>query len=234
MSTPLPEIDEQALLSQLQEKGLPLPIVKPLLARIRDDANTHFRESLDAMTLVPHRAKLIDKILRTLWVFRGLPSDDLALIAVGGYGRCELHPFSDIDVLLLARTEDAITKHSSELQDFITLLWDIKLDVGHSVRTLDECVSEASGDLTIITNMLESRTLAGDFTLYPQLQERITPDKLWPAKRFFDAKWEEFNKRHDKNNSAEYNLEPNVKNSPGALRDIQTISWECITCKIFF
>ncbi|MGB0503680.1 MAG: nucleotidyltransferase domain-containing protein, partial [Thalassolituus sp.] len=107
MSTPLPEIDEQALLSQLQEKGLPLPIVKPLLARIRDDANTHFRESLDAMTLVPHRAKLIDKILRTLWVFRGLPSDDLALIAVGGYGRGELHPFSDIDVLLLARTEDA-------------------------------------------------------------------------------------------------------------------------------
>jgi [protein-PII] uridylyltransferase len=225
VSTSLPEIDEQALLSQLQEKGLPLPIVKPLLARIRDDANTHFRESLDAMTLVPHRAKLIDKILRALWVFRGLPSDDLALIAVGGYGRGELHPFSDIDVLLLARTEDAITKHSSELQDFITLLWDIKLDVGHSVRTLDECVSEASGDLTIITNMLESRTLAGDLTLYPQLQERITPDKLWPAKRFFDAKWEEFNKRHDKHNSAEYNLEPNVKNSPGALRDIQTISW---------
>lgn len=225
MSAFLPEIDEEALLRELQQKNLPLPVVKPVLSRIRDEANAYFHETLDAATLVPHRADLIDKILRVLWTFRSLPTDGLALIAVGGYGRGELHPHSDIDVLLLARDESAIDNNASDLQDFITLLWDLKLDVGHSVRTLDECVTEASGDLTIITNMLESRTLAGDSSLYAQLQERITPDKLWPAKSFFDAKLEEFNQRHQKHNSAEYNLEPNVKKSPGALRDIQTIIW---------
>lgn len=225
MSALLPEIDEEALLRELQQKNLPLPVVKPVLSRIRDEANAYFHETLDAATLVPHRADLIDKVLRVLWTFRSLPTDGLALIAVGGYGRGELHPHSDIDVLLLARDESAIDNNASDLQDFITLLWDLKLDVGHSVRTLDECVTEASGDLTIITNMLESRTLAGDSSLYAQLQERITPDKLWPAKSFFDAKLEEFNQRHQKHNSAEYNLEPNVKKSPGALRDIQTIIW---------
>lgn len=225
MNLPLPEIDEKALLLELQTKGLPLPVIKPILSRIRDEANAYFRETHDALLLVPHRSRLIDKVLHALWTFRGLTDKGLALIAVGGYGRGELHPFSDIDVLLLARDEDAINDNASDLQDFITLLWDLKLDVGHSVRTLDECVSEATGDLTIITNMLESRTLAGDKNLHPELKKRITPDKLWPAKAFFDAKWEELDQRHEKYNSADYNLEPNVKNSPGALRDIQTIIW---------
>lgn len=225
MNLPLPEIDEAALLLELQTKGLPLPVVKPVLSRIREEANAYFRETHDALTLVPHRSRLIDKVLRALWTFRGLPDTGLALVAVGGYGRGELHPFSDIDVLLLARDEDAINDNASDLQDFITLLWDLKLDVGHSVRTLDDCITEATGDLTIITNMLESRTLAGDEYLHPELKKRITPDKLWPEKAFFDAKWEELNQRHKKYNSADYNLEPNVKNSPGALRDIQTIIW---------
>ena len=221
----LPELDEETLLAQLRERGLPLPVLKPELIRIREQAHAWFRETLDADTLVPLRATLIDRVLRALWRFRNLPDTGLALIAVGGYGRGELHPHSDIDVLILAKEEKDIDNNASELQDFITLLWDLKLDVGHSVRTLSECVNEARGDLTIITNMMESRTLAGDASLHPQLQTDVAPQHLWPASAFFEAKWDELNRRHDKHNSAEYNLEPNVKNSPGALRDVQTVSW---------
>ena len=221
----LPELDEDVLYQMLTERGLPLPVIKPELTRIREEANAYFRETLDADTLVPLRATLMDRVLRALWRFRNLPAEGLALIAVGGYGRGELHPYSDIDVLILARSEDDINNNASDLQDFITLLWDLKLDVGHSVRTLAECVSEASSDLTIITNMMESRTLAGDTSLHPDLKDSVAADRIWPAASFFEAKWTELNQRHDKHNSAEYNLEPNVKNSPGALRDVQTISW---------
>ncbi len=224
----LPQVDEDALLEELKEKSLPLPVIKPLLTRIQDEAHHYFRETLDADLLVRHRATLIDRVLRALWRFRNIATQDIALIAVGGYGRAELHPHSDIDLLLLARDEDSINRHASDLQDFITLLWDIKLDIGHSVRTLDECVTEAKGDLTIITNLLESRTLIGDETLHSELRARITPEAQWPAAVFFEAKSEELNTRHDKHNSADYNLEPNVKNSPGALRDIQTITWVAI------
>lgn len=225
---PLPELDENALVEELTEKALPLPVIKPLLKRIQEESHQYFRETLDADTLVRQRAVLIDRILRALWRFRSLSNEGVALIAVGGYGRGELHPHSDIDLLLLARDEATINQCASDLQDFITLLWDIKLDIGHSVRTLDECVAEAEGDLTIITNLLESRTLAGDPTLHTQLTAHITPEDQWPAAQFFDAKRDELNKRHDKHNSADYNLEPNVKNSPGALRDIQTITWVAI------
>ena len=224
----LPQVDEDALLEELKEKSLPLPVIKPLLTRIQNEAHHYFRETLDADLLVRHRATLIDRVLRALWRFRNIATQDIALIAVGGYGRAELHPHSDIDLLLLARDEDSINRHASDLQDFITLLWDIKLDIGHSVRTLDECVTEAEGDLTIITNLLESRPLIGDETLYSELRARITPEAQWPAAVFFEAKSEELNTRHDKHNSADYNLEPNVKNSPGALRDIQTITWVAI------
>ncbi|SIT18724.1 UTP--GlnB (protein PII) uridylyltransferase, GlnD [Thalassolituus maritimus] len=224
----LPQVDEDALLEELKEKSLPLPVIKPLLTRIQNEAHHYFRETLDADLLVRHRATLIDRVLRALWRFRNIATQDIALIAVGGYGRAELHPHSDIDLLLLARDEDSINRHASDLQDFITLLWDIKLDIGHSVRTLDECVTEAEGDLTIITNLLESRTLIGDETLHSELRARITPEAQWPAAVFFEAKSEELNTRHDKHNSADYNLEPNVKNSPGALRDIQTITWVAI------
>ncbi len=221
----LPSIDSQQLLADLQAAVSPLPVVKPLLKRIQEEAHAYFRATLDASTLVPLRARLIDQILQCLWQNSHLPATDLALVAVGGYGRGELHPHSDIDVLLLARNEEAINANSEALQGFITLLWDLKLDVGHSVRTLNECVSEAEKDLTIITNMMESRSLAGDNELHQLLKEATAADKIWPAQAFFNAKWQEVQARHRKHNDSEYNLEPNVKNSPGALRDIQTITW---------
>ncbi|MAD43774.1 MAG: [protein-PII] uridylyltransferase [Oceanospirillaceae bacterium] len=221
----LPSIDSQKLLQDLQQSPSPIPVIKPILARIQEEAYAYFRATLDATLLVRRRAELIDQILHALWHNAGLPEQDLALLAVGGYGRGELHPHSDIDVLLLCKDEDSINRYGEQLQGFITLLWDIKLDVGHSVRTLDECVTEASKDLTIITNMMETRSLAGDDTLLQQLKASTAPKCIWPAQSFFNAKWQELQDRHDKHDDSEYNLEPNVKNSPGTLRDIQTVTW---------
>ena len=221
----LPSIDCEQLLQDLKQSPSPIPVIKPVLKRIQEEAYAYFRATLDANLLVRHRAATIDQVLNVLWRNAGLPDQDLALLAVGGYGRGELHPHSDIDVLLLCKDEDSINRHGEQLQSFITLLWDIKLDVGHSVRTLDECVTEASKDLTIITNMMETRSLAGDASLLAELKERTSPQHIWPAQEFFKAKWQELQERHDKHNEAEYNLEPNVKNSPGTLRDIQTVTW---------
>lgn len=221
----LPTINSEQLLHELQNSRSPLPVVKPLLKRIQEEAHDYFRATLDATTLVRHRAVLIDQILNCLWQHNQLNVDGLALIAVGGYGRGELHPHSDIDVLLLCRDENAINSNADKLQSFITLLWDLKLDVGHSVRTLKESVDEASKDLTIITNMMESRVIGGDASLHVQLKAATAPEHIWSAKDFFHAKWQELKERHKKHNDSEYNLEPNVKNSPGALRDIQTICW---------
>jgi [protein-PII] uridylyltransferase len=235
----LPSIDNDALLAQLSAAISPLPIIKPLLAEIKQQCHTYFRQTLDATTLVAHRCKLIDQILFCLWQNSGFNSNinhdldadcddsngNIALLAVGGYGRGELQPHSDIDLLIVLENEAAFDQHKEALQSFITLLWDLKLDIGHSVRTLDECVTEAEKDLTIITNMMEVRTLAGDETLLKQLQKKTDPRTIWSGPEFFEAKWEELKKRHAKHEDTEYNLEPNVKNSPGTLRDIQTINW---------
>ena len=226
----LPSIDNEALLQQLSSAISPLPVIKPLLADIKQQCHEYFRETLDATTLVAHRSHLIDQILFCLWQnsgFNNNPNDEgsIALLAVGGYGRGELQPHSDIDLLIVLENETAFDKHKEALQSFITLLWDLKLDIGHSVRTLDECVTEAEKDLTIITNMMEVRTLAGDTSLLKQLQISTEPRTIWSGQDFFEAKWQELKNRHAKHADTEYNLEPNVKNSPGTLRDIQTINW---------
>src|SRR5690606_16451706 len=173
-----PVIDSVQLLQDLQASRSPLPVIRPVLKRIQEESHQYFRATLDAVTLVRHRAGLMDQILACLWQHSGLPESQLALLAVGGYGRGELHPHSDIDVLLLCQDEASIHQYSDKLQSFVTLLWDLKLDVGHSVRTLDECVAEASKDLTIITNMMESRALAGDVSLHQQLKTATAPERI--------------------------------------------------------
>lgn len=217
-------------MEQLGTATSPIPIIKSLLADIKQKSHTYFRDSLDATKLVTQRSLLIDQILSCLWQHCGFNNSNnhlgnIALLAVGGYGRGELHPHSDIDLLFILESETAFEHHKTAMQDFITLLWDIKLDIGHSVRTLDECVAEASKDLTIITNMMEARTIAGDTTLLTQLEERTNPQLIWSSQEFFEAKWQELKERHAKHETTEYNLEPNVKKSPGTLRDIQTINW---------
>ncbi|WP_416305675.1 [protein-PII] uridylyltransferase [Neptunicella sp. SCSIO 80796] len=175
--------------------------------------------------IVTGRAKAVDAMLIKAWQLLNLNDKEcIALVAVGGYGRQQLQPYSDVDILLLSRKK--LSSASQEkLGQFITLLWDIGLDIGQSVRTVKECVKLAKDDITIATNLLESRVLEGNPDTYQLLQEQIQGDKLWSSEAFFQAKFAEQQQRHSKFDGTAYNLEPNVKENPGCLRDIQSIGW---------
>lgn len=182
-----------------------------------------FYEGEDIRGLVAERANFIDLILHYAW-HQYSWQDDIALIAVGGYGRGELHPHSDIDILILL-SDKSKSDYREQLQGFVTFLWDIGLEIGSSVRSLKECVKLAKTDITVATNIMEARRIAGSDFLRDRLQVLSGPEKMWPLKEFFRAKWEEQHRRHNKHNDTESNLEPNIKNAPGGLRDLQTINW---------
>src|ERR1700742_4948497 len=175
--------------------------------------------------LVHARAALIDVVLREAWRTHHLDdSDSWALLAVGGYGRGELQPCSDIDIMLLVPAPpDA--EGRSRLERLVTFFWDIGLEVGHSVRTVEECVQESTADVSVMTTLLEARQLAGDSTLVDRMRTALSPEHVWPVKEFFEAKVREQADRHTKAHDTAYNLEPNVKTGPGGLRDVQTIAW---------
>ncbi len=202
-----------------------ITVFKDAIAATNGQFDQRFREGEDIRNLIYDRALFIDCVLHYAWHLTPWDcTNQISLIAVGGYGRGELHPQSDIDLLIL-HEEKNHDCHRDNLGTFITLLWDIGLEIGHSVRTVDECVSIATDDITVATNILECRTLAGGDELRQTLMAKTTPEKIWPADKFFRAKWDEQINRHNKHNNTEYNLEPNIKNAPGGLRDIQTISW---------
>ncbi len=203
---------------------------KPHIAVFKDaisGVNTHlsdrFHEDEDVRSMVYELSSFIDLILHYAWHIYDW-DDDIALVAVGGYGRAELHPHSDIDILILLGNK-AGTKHDENIQSFVTFLWDIGLEIGSSVRTIKECAKYAKSDITIATNLIESRTLVGDKELLVELSRLTSPKKIWKTTDFFKAKWEEQTERHEKYNDNESDLEPNIKNSPGGLRDIQMINW---------
>ncbi|MGH8203647.1 MAG: [protein-PII] uridylyltransferase, partial [Steroidobacteraceae bacterium] len=145
-------------------------------------------------------------------------------VAVGGYGRGELLPCSDIDVMVLL-PQRADPAWNAALEGFLTFLWDIGLETGHSVRTIDDCQHEALADLGVATTLFEARLLAGPATLFDAMRRALAPDRLWTSRDFFEAKLSEQAERHHRFHDTAYNLEPNVKQGPGGLRDIQTIAW---------
>lgn len=171
--------------------------------------------------LLKQHAQLIDALLKEVWLEANIPAG-VTLIAVGGYGRGELFPYSDIDLLILLpqQHDDAL---NAQIEHLIGQFWDIGLNVGHSVRTLDECLSEAKQDVTVQTNLLEARLLIGSKTIYQQF-EAATRAMMQPA-QFFAAKFKEQDSRHAKFNDSAYSLEPNIKESPGGLRDLHMILW---------
>jgi [protein-PII] uridylyltransferase len=181
-----------------------------------------------ANTLMRRLARHVDQTLADLWAHAGLSqaAPGAALVAVGGYGRGELFPHSDVDVLLLL--PEGLEPYQpgplkSAIEGFITACWDIGLEIGSSVRSVPDCLSEAAGDVTIQTALLESRYLAGGRPLVREFEQRFMA--AMDARAFLRAKTLEMRQRHTKYEETPYALEPNCKESPGGLRDLQVLIW---------
>ncbi len=182
---------------------------------------TAFEQKPDTVRLLREQCRLVDGLLRDVWQQSGLPGS-ACLIAVGGYGRGELFPQSDVDILILLAEGDEAA-HAPRLEKLVSLFWDVGLAIGHSVRTLPECLAEAAKDVTIQTNLLEARLLIGDRQRYAEFATAVSTTLNPHA--FFEAKVREQAQRHARFNDTAYNLEPNIKESPGGLRDLQNILW---------
>ena len=167
---------------------------------------------------------VLDQAIRSMATLHDLPAKDIAIIAVGGYGRAELFPFSDIDLLVL--TTDACSENTEtqeKISAFVTELWELRLTVGASVRSVSSFLSEAANDVSIATTYLESRCLWGNTELYRQSRQPFM--ETLDARRFFRDKMLELARRHQKFEDTPYSLEPNLKESPGGLRDLQVFLW---------
>ncbi len=199
--------------------------LKETLKQSSEKLALDFENKVPISQLLRQRSDTVDYIASELWTTSGLDKDsNITLIAVGGYGRAEMHPGSDVDLLLLLEI-DPSPEIEIKLSEFLTSLWDLGLEVGHSVRTIEQCIEEASADLTIITNLIESRYITGNPFLFDQLHQKITADQLWSTTDFFEAKLEEQKQRYKQYGDTAYRVEPNLKEGPGGLRDIQMIDW---------
>ncbi|HET7396415.1 MAG TPA: [protein-PII] uridylyltransferase [Gammaproteobacteria bacterium] len=220
-----PSLDTNPLDRALLAGENPIRILRRALKQGDAALRERFTEGTPVEQLVQERAVLVDAlIMRAFQVHLKTSGDDLALIAVGGYGRSELHPHSDIDLLLLIKTDARETQRSA-IESFVALLWDIGLEASHSVRTPEECATAALADITIATNLMESRLLCGSRTLFTRMHTLTDPPAIWDSADFFSAKFREQQQRHQKYHDTPYRLEPNIKEGPGGLRDIQMIGW---------
>ncbi len=191
------------------------------LSDARRDAIQLFRENRRPDPLLQNLRRAADKALRGLVAICPLPPG-AALVAVGGYGRGELYPYSDVDVLILLR-EAPGEQAAARLEAFVAAMWDLGIEPGHSVRTIEDCRREAAADVTVETALLEARWLAGDRELMPALHAAMAEQR--DPRSFFQAKRAEMQQRHARYHDTAYALEPNCKESPGALRDLQVVLW---------
>jgi [protein-PII] uridylyltransferase len=184
-----------------------------------------FHAMEDVNQLVKARAWVVDQLILHAWNSLIPTGENIALVAVGGFGRGELHPHSDVDLLILLGQASPGEQLRTAIESFVTLLWDAGFYLGHSVRTVDACVSEARKDVSTATSLMESRLLSGETKMMEEMLDATAADQVWSAADFFDAKFEEQLKRHEQYHDTAYNLEPNIKEGPGGLRDIQMIGW---------
>lgn len=207
------------------DSQLETQFLKQQLLQFTTDQKEAFRSQQPIAHLVAERVTYIDNLLLRLWLYFGLENHStLTLIAVGGYGRGELHPLSDID-LLIASNHPIPDNIGEKISQFIAFLWDLHLEIGHAVRTVDECIAIGCDDLTVATNLQESRYLAGSNETYHQLKLAIHSESFWPSELFYKAKVQEQRQRHARYHDTSYNLEPDIKSTPGGLRDIHTLGW---------
>ena len=174
---------------------------------------------------IANRTAFYDQLLARLWRhFQFADDSTLSLIAVGGYGREEMFPLSDLDILIL--TEQPATPALQEnLGQFVQFLWDCGFNVGHSIRTLEECKTEGLADITIATNLLEVRYLCGNRNVFKALVNLVQQSDFWSKTDFCQAKIQEKIERYQRYNNTSYNLEPDIKYSPGGLRDLHLLYW---------
>ena len=182
-------VDIAALNKQLKNNAAEFPselinptlitLLKVAVTAIDEDLKEVYQNGCDVNTIVYGRSRLIDQIIHTIYshLFKDI-NQEIALIAVGGYGRGELHPRSDIDLMILLKEEEN-QKTKDLLEKFLMLLWDIRLEIGHSVRTIEECVDESSKDITVATNIMEARLLAGSEALFATMNEKTSADHIW-------------------------------------------------------
>lgn len=198
---------------------------KESIQAFQTELERRFHQGTAVADLLHARAVFIDALLQGCWHrYLGQLASQACLVAVGGYGRRELHPYSDIDLLVLV-PEAMPPGLEASLGELFAFLWDLGLKPGYSVRTLAQCEEEASKDVTVITNLMDARWISGNPSLFQAMQARLGPDRIWPSPAFFQAKLKEQAARHAKYHDTAYNLEPNLKEGPGGLRDIQTIAW---------
>ncbi|MEQ8033718.1 [protein-PII] uridylyltransferase [Xanthomonas sp. WHRI 6106] len=196
---------------------------RPLLVHADMRLCKRFDQGEPMERLVALRARAVDQLMRNAWT-RCIPADSgLALHAVGGYGRGELFPRSDVDVLVLGDTA-AQQGHEQALARLFALLWDVGLPISHAVRSPAQCTA-AAADQTVLTALIESRALVADGAARAALAAAIAPQQVWPPRDFFQAKREELLARHERFGDTADNLEPDIKDGPGGLRDLQTLGW---------
>ncbi len=216
------------------DRAVLLPPLKAALARGRDEIRRRFEAGGPAARAVAEQSFLIDQLIRVLYDFaietayplaNPTEGEKMAIVAVGGYGRGELAPYSDIDLLFLLPYKR--TPHNEQVIEFLLyLLWDLGLKVGQATRSVAECLRYARDDLTIRTALLEARYLWGEQALYGELKQRFENEILrGTAAQFVEAKLAERDARHVRVGDSRYQLEPNIKEGKGGLRDLHTLFW---------
>jgi [protein-PII] uridylyltransferase len=213
------------LVQSLHDSKAAIRVGRQLLTNLQEQQWLRFESKAPIHHLISERTNFIDQLLRRVWKHHIGQTQRLCLIAVGGYGRGELHPFSDIDILILMPEEGVNTEEQQQLEIFITYLWDIGLQVGHAIRSLQDCYDMGKTDLSTATNYIEARWLIGHYADFDQLRQIWHKRDFWPSRDFFMAKVNEQLERHNKAHDVLAQLEPNIKESPGGLRDIHTLAW---------
>ena len=199
-------------------------MAKAALSEHREVLQQAFAAGEVVERLIGKRCALIDTLVTMAWQRCIDPVDALTLLATGGYGRGELYPYSDIDLLVLAEPR-VQKKCEPAMARFFAMLWDAGLATGHAVRSVEECVQAARDDIATLTSMMELRTLGGADAARALLVTALSPKKLWPPGQYFESKREEQRARHARYNDTANNLEPNLKEGPGGLRDLHTVTW---------
>jgi [protein-PII] uridylyltransferase len=201
-----------------------LPHWRSVLEQNQRELADAFDANVDIDELIARRTRAVDEAVIAAFDATFGPTPALSLIATGGYGRSELFPRSDVDLLILA---DEAVQHArqTEIEAFFAGLWNLGIAPGHAVRSLAQCIEAARDDVTVATALLEIRPLAGEPQGCLQLRDAMRTPELWPPAAFFAAKRAEWNARHARYHDTAYNLEPNLKEGPGGLRDLHTLAW---------